>query len=176
VRRTASGLLLGFALVSPILFTACGRAVERREMLVTAYCPCGECNGYTRGRWRYLKLNLWNRYVKTTGEPYDGRTASGTKLHPPHPGLLSLDTLTHPWTIPIRVLPPFILRRPGTVAADTDFYPFGTEVYVPGYGWGVVEDRGGAIRGPDRLDVLMRSHRATERWGRRHLTVEIHRE
>ena len=32
--------------------------------------------------------------------------------------------------------------RLGTIAADTRRYPFGTIMYVPGYGYGRVEDRG----------------------------------
>ena len=32
----------------------------------------------------------------------------------------------------------------GTAAADTKYYPFGTILYVQGYGWAKVEDRGGA--------------------------------
>ena len=35
--------------------------------------------------------------------------------------------------------------RHGTLAADTSVLPFGTVVEVPGYGFGRVEDRGGAI-------------------------------
>lgn len=55
----------------------------------------------------------------------------------------------------------------GTVAADTRYYPFGTVVYVPGYGYGRVEDRGGAIKGPNRLDLWFASEREALRWGQR---------
>ena len=42
--------------------------------------------------------------------------------------------------------------KPGhTIAADTSPYPFGTKMNIPGYGWGVVEDRGGAIKGGAKL-------------------------
>jgi hypothetical protein len=167
-------------LAAAMLLTLSCRHVETRRMEVTGYCGCGECNDYVRGRWLYLKLNFWNRYI-TYGpnayrEHYTARTAAGTRLRTPNPGLFSLDSLTHPWRIPGRLLLPWrILPRKGTIAADTDHYPFGTEMYVPGWGWGVVEDRGGAIQGPDRLDLYFRSHRAANRWGRRHVTVEIHR-
>lgn len=36
--------------------------------------------------------------------------------------------------------------RDGTIAADTLHYPFGTRFFVPGWGWGAVQDRGGAIK------------------------------
>ncbi len=29
-----------------------------------------------------------------------------------------------------------LFPRHGSIAADTDFYPFGTRMFVPGYGWG----------------------------------------
>ena len=56
--------------------------------------------------------------------------------------------------------------RHGTAAADTAFYPFGTVLYVPGYGWARVEDRGGAIKGPGKLDLWFSTEREARRWGR----------
>ncbi|MFA7693677.1 MAG: 3D domain-containing protein [Candidatus Hydrogenedentales bacterium] len=63
--------------------------------------------------------------------------------------------------------------RPGTLAADTDYYPFGTVIYVPGYGYGRVEDRGGAIKGPDKLDVFFKSRKKALQWGRRRVRVRV---
>lgn len=60
----------------------------------------------------------------------------------------------------------------GTVAADTTRYPFGTIVYVPGYGYGRVEDRGGAIKG-EKLDLFFNSHRDALKWGRQTATVRV---
>jgi len=62
--------------------------------------------------------------------------------------------------------------RPGTVAADTRLLPMGTILYIPGYGWGRVEDRGGAIKGK-RLDLFFRSHHDALQWGRKHVDVRI---
>lgn len=62
--------------------------------------------------------------------------------------------------------------RPGTIAADTSLFPFGTILYVPGYGYGVVEDRGGAIRGR-KLDVYFRTHQQALEWGRQQLQVKV---
>ena len=61
----------------------------------------------------------------------------------------------------------------GTVAADTTSYPFGTILYIPGYGYGVVEDRGGAIKGPYRLDLWFPSRGEALDWGRRSLNVHV---
>jgi hypothetical protein len=150
---------------------------EQRSMLTTAYCPCGECNGYERGRWRYLKLDVWNRYLtygSQSGQKYTGATAGGHRLVTPRPGLFSGDSLERPWMIPVRILLPWrAFPRKGTIAADTDYYPFGTVMHVPGWGTGIVDDVGGAIKGPERLDLMHRSHRAANRWGRQRVTVTI---
>ena len=49
--------------------------------------------------------------------------------------------------------------HPGTLAADTRYYPMGTVIYIPGYGYGVVEDRGGDIKGRHRLDLFYNTHK-----------------
>ncbi len=62
--------------------------------------------------------------------------------------------------------------RPGTIAADTSVFPFGTIMYVPGYGYGVVEDRGGAIKGY-KIDLYFRTHRQALEWGRQRKQVKV---
>ena len=63
--------------------------------------------------------------------------------------------------------------KPGrTIAADTSIYPFGTKMKIPGYGWGVVEDRGGAIKG-GKIDLFFRTHKQALQWGRKTLQVEV---
>ncbi len=66
-----------------------------------------------------------------------------------------------------------VRTRPGTLAADTRHYPFGTVMHIPGYGYGVVEGRGGAIRGPNRLDLWFRTRRQALQWGRQHVPVTV---
>jgi hypothetical protein len=149
-------------------------------VLATAYCGCSRCCSWERGSWKFLKLDVWNRYVASgpnAGRRYAGRTASGTKPHEPQPGLLSLDSLERPWMIPPRVVlfPLLAPSKAGTIAADTDYYPIGTKIYVPGYGWGVVEDRGSAIKGPEHIDVFMNTHREALEWGKREVAIEIER-
>jgi len=60
----------------------------------------------------------------------------------------------------------------GTIAADTSKLPFGTVIYVPGYGYGRVEDRGGAIIG-NKLDLWFSSHEKALRWGRKTMKVKV---
>lgn len=62
--------------------------------------------------------------------------------------------------------------RPGTIAADTRLFPFGTIMYVPGYGYGVVEDRGGAIKG-NKIDLFYRTHQQALQWGRQQMDVKV---
>jgi 3D (Asp-Asp-Asp) domain-containing protein len=62
--------------------------------------------------------------------------------------------------------------RPGMIAADRSLYPFGTVMYVPGYGFGVVGDTGGAIKG-DHIDLYRPSHRAARAWGVQQLSVKV---
>lgn len=64
------------------------------------------------------------------------------------------------------------MARYGTIAADTSRYPFGTILYVPGYGYGRVEDCGSDIVG-DRLDVFFSRHSTAEHWGRQRLDVKV---
>jgi len=64
------------------------------------------------------------------------------------------------------------MARPGTIAADTSVYPFGTIMYVEGYGYGRVEDRGGKVKG-QHIDLYFRSHKQALNWGRRHVRVKI---
>lgn len=60
----------------------------------------------------------------------------------------------------------------GTIAADTSIYPFGTVMYIPGYGYGTVEDRGGAIKG-QHIDLFFKSHKAALKWGKKNVTVKV---
>ncbi len=63
--------------------------------------------------------------------------------------------------------------KPGrTIAADTRRYPLGTIMYIPGYGYGRVEDRGSAIT-QDKIDLYFKSHKKALEWGRQKKTVRI---
>ncbi len=168
-------LLIAFLFCTFLLGGCAPKKVVQIE--ATAYCGCGKCCGWERGSWMWLKLDFWNRYVaqgSRKGRPYDGRTASGVYPREREEGFFSFDSLYHPWMIPIRIIFPWkFLPHDGTIAADTDYYPFGTRMYVPGYGWGVVEDRGSAIKGPTRIDLFFSSHRKALQWGRKKVNVTI---
>lgn len=108
-----------------------------------------EATGYCKcgqccGWKRNILLQPVYAYGPNEGERKKvGETASGTKAKPHH-----------------------------TIAADTNVFPFGTRIKIPGYGWGVVEDRGGAIEGK-RLDLFFKTHKQALEWGRQTVTVEV---
>jgi 3D (Asp-Asp-Asp) domain-containing protein len=62
--------------------------------------------------------------------------------------------------------------KPGTIAADTRKFPFGTIMHIEGYGYGRVEDRGGAIKG-DHIDLFFRTHRQALAWGKQTRRVKV---
>ncbi len=62
--------------------------------------------------------------------------------------------------------------RKGTIAADVSLFPYGTQMYVPGYGWGEVQDTGSAIR-ENHIDVFFPEKKDAIEWGRKYLDVTI---
>jgi uncharacterized protein YabE (DUF348 family) len=58
----------------------------------------------------------------------------------------------------------------GIIAVDPDIIPLGTRMYVPGYGYGVAADTGGAITGR-RIDLCFETHSAVDAWGVQTVTV-----
>lgn len=59
-----------------------------------------------------------------------------------------------------------------TIAADLSVYPIGTILFIPGYGYGVVADKGGAIKG-NKIDLYYETvNDVYEQWGKK--TVEAY--
>jgi len=63
----------------------------------------------------------------------------------------------------------------GTIAVDPTIIPLGTRLFVEGYGEGIAEDTGGAIKG-EILDLYMESESECWDWGRRQVEVKLIRE
>jgi 3D (Asp-Asp-Asp) domain-containing protein/peptidoglycan hydrolase CwlO-like protein len=61
----------------------------------------------------------------------------------------------------------------GTVAVDTDVIPFGTKMYIPGYGNGVAADTGSAIIGKI-IDIWFPTCAQARAWGRQTLTITVY--
>ncbi len=154
-----------WAIIVSCLLTACSTS-HKKTFKTTAYCGCSSCCSWSRDF-----PDFWNRHFNAgpnKGDVYTGRTALGTEPRQPYDGLLSTDTLTHPWTFPHRLLFPWMwFSHDGTIAADWKYIKPRTRIYIPGYGWGIVEDKGSAIKGKNRLDLFFDSHAEALRWGRR---------
>ncbi|HBG22339.1 MAG TPA: hypothetical protein DDW83_03670 [Peptococcaceae bacterium] len=61
---------------------------------------------------------------------------------------------------------------PGSIAVDPSVIPLGTRLYVDGYGHGVANDVGGAIKG-NAVDVYFSTDAECRRWGVRTVNVYI---
>lgn len=60
-----------------------------------------------------------------------------------------------------------------TIAADLEVYPLGTIMYIPEYGYGVVTDKGSAIKG-NKIDLYFQTvEDVYEEWGKKELDVFI---
>ena len=121
-----------------------GMREEFVVMEVTAYCACKRCCGWKHKYGCCLFPPVYASGPRKGERKQVGITADGSKA------------------------------KKGTIAADTSRYPFGTIMYVPGYGWGEVHDRGTAIQG-NRIDLFFSSHKKALEWGRRTVKVKVYR-
>lgn len=60
-----------------------------------------------------------------------------------------------------------------TIAADPSIFPIGSLLYIPGYGYGVVADTGGAIKG-NKIDLYFETiEDVYSQWGKRTVHVQL---
>lgn len=60
-----------------------------------------------------------------------------------------------------------------TIAADLDVYPLGTILYIPGYGYGIVADKGSAIKG-NKIDLYFHTvEDVYAEWGKQAVEVYV---
>ncbi|MDL4842535.1 3D domain-containing protein [Aquibacillus rhizosphaerae] len=60
-----------------------------------------------------------------------------------------------------------------TIAADLTMYPIGTILYVPGYGYGVVADKGSAIKG-NKIDLYYPTvEEVYNEWGKKEVQIYV---
>ncbi len=148
--RTQQGrFLFLFMLVALLIIQGCGKGSYRtkekrivRKMLVTGYDAGQKSTGWKR-KWGLFFLPPVYAYGPNEGKRKEvGVTSDGTKA------------------------------KKGIIAADITRYPYGTRMYVPGYGWGEVHDIGSAIKG-DHIDLFFPSEQEAKKWGKKYLQVII---
>ena len=143
------GLPLATVLCLALLMGGCGKSLHRsdekrieRRMLVTGYDPGQKSTGW-KHKWGCFLLPPVYAYGPNEGKRKAvGVTSDGTKA------------------------------KMGVIAADINRYPYGTKMYVPGYGWGEVHDTGSAIKG-DHIDLFFPTEKDARAWGRKNLDVII---
>jgi 3D (Asp-Asp-Asp) domain-containing protein len=64
------------------------------------------------------------------------------------------------------------LVRKGIIAVDPTVIPLGTRVFIPGYGYAIADDIGGAIKG-NKIDMAFESRSEALQFGRQTVTVYI---
>lgn len=64
------------------------------------------------------------------------------------------------------------IARPGVCAADWSVIPVGAVLYVEGYGFCTVEDRGGKVRG-NHIDLFFNTYTEAKAWGMKKKQVKI---
>lgn len=97
------------------------------------------------GSWRRplrMEATAYDPGPRSCGRYADGYTANGTKA------------------------------QKGVVAVDTRIIPFGTKLYIPGYGFAIAADRGSAIKGY-KIDLCFNTYEEAIRFGRRRVEVYI---
>lgn len=131
------------------------------------------CVGALAGGTQFPISRYWAE-THLAGLKYQGTTASGVQPRRALPAITRHNPLRDPAGFFRRLVTLEWGPRAGTVAADTRVFPLGTRVRVEGYGFGIVEDRGGAIEGEDRVDLYFGTRREALEFGRRRvlLTVE----
>lgn len=60
----------------------------------------------------------------------------------------------------------------GIVAVDPRVIPLGSKLHIPGYGWAVAADTGGAIKG-NKIDVWLPTNSACFQWGVRQVKIKV---
>ncbi|GGF85066.1 hypothetical protein GCM10010913_03080 [Paenibacillus aceti] len=60
-----------------------------------------------------------------------------------------------------------------TIAADLKVFPLGTILYIPGYGYGIVADKGSAIKGK-KIDLYFKTTKQVyKEWGKKEVEVQV---
>ncbi len=149
-----------FCILTLLFFAGCKTPFEKSpEVAQKDKTEEKSIPGKNNKQTRKFLVTAYHACQKSTcWKPYGSKLNSNCTM----PGKVKLTGITANGTRAMR----------GTIAADVDRYPFGTQMHVPGYGWGEVKDTGMAIKG-DRIDVFFESNKEAIKWGKKYLKVAI---
>lgn len=105
--------------------------------------------------------------VNRGGDPL----ASAKKVNVRTTAYWAMDGVGHTYTSSGKLA----VRNPqgySTVAVDTSVFPYGTKLYIPGYGYAIAADTGSAIKG-NTIDVYFNTKQEAVNWEVKHLTVSV---
>jgi peptidoglycan DL-endopeptidase CwlO len=102
-----------------------------------------------------------------------GGNTGGTAIPPPPPANGSKMTVSSTGYCLEGNTATGVPTSPGVVAVDPSVIPFGTHMFVPGYGAGVAADTGSAVKGRT-IDVWFESCADALAWGRKTVTITLH--
>jgi 3D (Asp-Asp-Asp) domain-containing protein len=100
------------------------------------------------------------------------RLASADRPAPASPGVHSLPVVATAYALKGRTASGTPVGW-GAVAVDPSVIPMGSRLRIPGYGFGVAADVGGAIRGA-RIDLWFPSVAQARAWGSRAVTITVY--
>lgn len=98
--------------------------------------------------------------------------ASANRPAPASPGVHSLTVAATAYALPGRTATGSPVGW-GSVAVDPSVIPLGSRLRIPGYGFGVASDVGGAIQGA-RIDVWFPTEAQALAWGNRVVTITVY--
>jgi peptidoglycan DL-endopeptidase CwlO len=98
--------------------------------------------------------------------------ASANRPAPASPGVHSMTVAATAYALPGRTATGSTVGW-GSVAVDPSVIPLGSRLRIPGYGFGVASDVGGAIQGA-RIDVWFPTEAQALAWGNRVVTITVY--
>ncbi len=123
-------------------------AAQAKQALLSLLVKAAETNTPSGGRELTVVATAYTAHPSENGGTYGGRVLTA----------MGHDLTANP--------------NMKMIAVDPKVIPLGSKVWVEGYGEAIAGDTGGAIKG-NRIDILLGSDSAAQKWGRKTVKVKI---